>query len=360
MGFTSDRQPRSRVDGRMADRVAPRSRVAALLAVACLAGAAAGALLAQRLQRATPAASARPGDDGVTVAAQLAALPVRAGRQDLVIEVAAPATHLSPRPPVSIALVIDRSLSMTGAPLANAVAAARRLVGSLGPADAFAVISYGSTAEVVVAMRRATPANQRAAGVALDAIAAAGGTCISCGLSRGAAELARSPNASGARRVVLVADGQANLGVTDRDDLAALAAATASGGATVTAVGVGLEFDERAMLAIAERGGGNYQFVEDTRDLPAMFDAELADLAATIGVGARLVLPAVPGIRVVSSPELRIADLRAGARTRVVIQVEVDAPAGSSLAQPVELAWSRATDGAPRRAEAHVHGVVAR
>jgi Ca-activated chloride channel family protein len=297
----------------------------------------------------------------LALSARLVSDKVVAGEQDLVVTIRAPEAHGDIRPPLSLAVVIDRSGSMSGEPLANARAAAHRLVDSLADGDAFSIITYSTMDEVVTPIARATPDARAAAHQAIDQIWAHGNTCISCGIDRGASELAHTPIAGGLRRMVLISDGQANDGVYNRDDLADLAASTAARGVSLSAVGVGLDFDETTMMRLARVGHGNYYFVENTSTLGDMFAQELGGLTQTVAADLRLSIHEQPGTHVIDAygyPLLReggslvvpVADLRAGEVRKVVLRVAVASEHVASL----DLDWRRVSDGAARTSQAIV------
>ncbi|HEU0037403.1 MAG TPA: VWA domain-containing protein [Kofleriaceae bacterium] len=306
-------------------------------------------------------------DDGIRIDARLASTNILPGEldHDLAVTITTPKGRDVARPPLALAIVIDRSGSMTDTaevqPLANAKAAAARLIAQLDGADAFTIVTYSGGDETVFGMARATASNKAAARAALDQIYADGGTCISCGLRRGASELAHTPLTHGVRRMVLISDGQ---GIEEPGELAQLAGQTAAQGVSISTVGVGLDFDEQTMTQIASVGRGNYYFVEDTRHLDAMFGRELGGLTETIATDARLVLVDSPAARIEEAygyPLERtgdhviipIADLRAGEIRKVVLRVHV-APVGLGTLDlaHAELGWRRVTDGAARHATA--------
>jgi Ca-activated chloride channel family protein len=308
----------------------------------------------------TPIADA---DDGIALTAKFTSTELLASQteQFVAVSITTPAGAAQSRPPLSVAVVIDRSGSMSGAPIEHAKAAAARLIGELGANDAFTVITYSSGDEVVFPMSRATPDNQAAARSAISRIYDDGGTCISCGLTRGAAELARSPVTGGLQRIVLISDGQANEGIWDRTELAQLAANTAARGVSITALGVGLDFDEVTMQRIAEVGRGRYYFVEDTAQLAAMFSRELGGLTETIAADVRLLVDGGEGVTIVKAigypmeqqgdwSIVSIPDLRAGETRKVVLRVTTASPAVAVTS--VQLAWRRVSDGAARRSTA--------
>jgi Ca-activated chloride channel homolog len=299
-------------------------------------------------------------DDGIRLEARLISTKILPGPMDhdLAVTITAPGRDLEARPPLSLVVVVDRSGSMQGEPLRNAKAAAGRLINQLDERDAFSVVTYSSGDETVVPMSRATPDAKRRALYGLETIVDEGGTCISCGITRGTTELARSPITGGVRRIVLISDGQANegIGVPDRSELVQFAHDTAAGGISISAVGVGLDFDEVTMQRIANVGRGNYYFVEDTGKLDAMFAAELGGLAHTFATQVQLVLRDAPGARIVEaygypsrragdSVTIPISDLRAGETRKVVLRVQVAPTAtGPMTITRVGLSWHRASD----------------
>ena len=304
-------------------------------------------------------------DDGMYLVAETTTANLLVGARDenIAITIGAPKGRGAYRPPLSLAIVIDRSGSMSGAPMENAKAAASRLIGQLAPSDAFTVIAYSTGDQVVMPMSRASDANKSAARAAIERIYDDGGTCISCGLVRGAAELDASPIGDGVRRIVLISDGQANEGIWDRDELAQLAASTAAHGTSISAVGVGLDFDEVTMQRIASVGRGNYYFVEDTANLSAMFAKELGGLAETVASDVRLVVDGGDGVtieeaygyqlsRAGNSVIIPIADLRAGETRKVVLRARVaaDKVERAKHVTTVNMAWRRVSDGAQRAA----------
>ncbi|HEX2690192.1 MAG TPA: VWA domain-containing protein [Kofleriaceae bacterium] len=308
-------------------------------------------------------------DDGMAVSARLVTSRILAGvtEEDLAVTITAPNPIAEPstgRSPLSLAIVIDRSGSMHGPAIENAKAAALSVLRQLDDRDAFSVVTYSSSSETVLPMQRATDENKTAARAAIESIYDDGGTCISCGLETGAAEIARTPVNGGLRRILLISDGQANEGLYDRDELAQLAANKAARGVSISAVGVGLDFDEATMRRLAEVGRGSYSFVEDTVALSAMFLRELGNLSHTVASEVRLVATAGPGIRIEEAygyPMARadggvivpVADMRAGETRKVVFRVTVAAAhPGPLVISQVEVGWHRVSDGVPRAARA--------
>jgi len=348
------------------------SRIRTSLAVGAAIGTVIAALLVSP-RGASPLNTPTAADDGMVVSARLVTGRILAGAQEqnLAVTITAPMPAVDApagRPPLSLAIVIDRSGSMHGPAIENAKAAALSVLRQLDSRDAFAVVTYSSSSETVLPMQRATDTNKAAARAAIETIDDDGGTCISCGLETGATEVARSPVEGGLRRILLISDGQANEGLYDRDELAQLAANKAARGVSISTVGVGLDFDEHTMRRLAEVGRGNYYFVEDTVALSAMFSRELGNLSQTVASDVRLVATAGPGVRIEEAygyPMSRaggsivvpVADLRAGETRKVVFRVTVAAAhEGSLVISQVDVGWHRVSDGAQRAA--HTIAVV--
>ena len=329
-------------------------------------------LLSPRRDRIVDCDMPSPTAGDVTMTARLTSSKILPGAQtqDVAVTITANAPRSQTRPPLSLAVVIDRSGSMNGVPMRNAKAAAAELVGQLAEADAFTIVTFSSGDEVIAPIARATAANKAAARAAIDRIWDDGGTCTSCGLLSGASELGRSPIVGGLRRIVLISDGQANVGVWHRDELAQLASKTASNGVSISSVGVGLDFDEVTMTKLADVGRGTYYFVEDTANLGAMFQRELGGLTETIASDLHLVVDVrgpdlsqaghgdsveieeaygYPMTREGTQVIIPVADLRAGETRKVVLRVRLAAPhTGSISIATLRLGYRRVEDGAAR------------
>lgn len=294
----------------------------------------------------TPARSATTGPTGdtasaggLTATARASSSHIPLGTHDTHVAVTLEASPPSrARPPIHVAIVLDRSGSMSGGKLEHATHAARALVAQLRPEDRFSLISYGSDVFVDLPSTRASAAGQRAAGRALARMCADGGTNLSGGLTAARQQLAGPGAAGEIRRVVLISDGQANEGIVDPAGLADLAADIATRGISLTTVGVGLDFDERVMARMAVAGRGHYYFAESAGALARMFAEEMHKLGAIAATGVSLAVAPAPGVEVVevyghsvtrSGDRLLVpvADLHAGDIRQVVLGLRVTAPA---------------------------------
>ncbi len=267
------------------------------------------------------------------------------------------------RAPVNLALVIDKSGSMGGEKIERARDAAREAVRRLSADDVVSLIVYDSGVRVLV------PAGRVGDGEALHAaiagIRSGGGTALHDGVVAGADELRKHIEGGYTHRVVLLSDGQANVGPQTPEALGSLGALLVREGISVTTVGLGLDYNEDLMARLARRSDGNTYFVARADDLARVFGEELGDVLDVVARRVRVDLEFPAGVRPVRvvGREGRIEDGRArielnqlygGQEKFALVEVEI-APGRKDGHRDIVRArvdYLDATDGRTRTAEA--------
>ncbi|HKE17037.1 MAG TPA: VWA domain-containing protein [Kofleriaceae bacterium] len=244
--------------------------------------------------------------------------------------------------PLNLAIVMDRSGSMKGKRLANALAAARSAVQRLRDGDVVSVVTYNTAADVTVSPTVMSSATR---GHLLDRLArtrAAGDTCISCGVEAGMRMLGQRSNM--VSRILLLSDGEATAGVRDVDGFRRVAEDCRRMGASITTIGVDVDYNERIMAALARDSNGRHFFVENPTGLPAIFDQEMESLARTVANRAELTVDLSPGVSAeqvydrasVTSGSQLVVPLGAFAdRDHKTLLVRLRVPRGAAGARPV-------------------------
>lgn len=287
------------------------------------------------------------------------------GKTFLLLEIEGAAQPVA-RPAVHLALVLDRSGSMAGDRMARAKAAARGVVERMQDGDVVTVVSFDTATELAVPPTVLGAGSRSSVLAAIDRIALGGDTCVSCGIEHAMRELGRS--ASGPTRMIVLSDGKTNHGVRDADGLRALATGCGSRGVAVTTVGMGLDYEEDKLAAIAEASNGRHHFVESAGSLSALFEAEAESLAATLATDASIDVTLREGVRLVrvldrdhettgSRLTVSLGALALGETKTVLIELEISTAArGSRPVADVALSYAEVGD-TPARLDGSI-GVV--
>ncbi|MEZ4410228.1 MAG: VWA domain-containing protein [Polyangiales bacterium] len=182
------------------------------------------------------------------------------------------------RRPLSVSIVIDRSGSMSGRPLKQATEAAGLLVRQLSPSDTVSVVVYDSRVDTIVAPTRVT--DPEAIVKKVNGVRPAGATALHGGWLRGCEHAAEVPSDEAVRRVLLLTDGQANVGVTATPEIVAQAAKQAEQAVVTSTLGFGLGFNEDLLIGMAEAGRGNFYYIESPDEATQLFLIEGESITA--------------------------------------------------------------------------------
>ena len=180
------------------------------------------------------------------------------------------------RTPLNLAVVLDKSGSMTGAKLEKAKQAATQLVDRLAPNDVFSLVIYSDEARVLVPAQKVE--DKDALKEKIASIEAGGSTALYAGVKTGARQLQEYFSGKCINRVILLSDGLANVGPSSTSDLRRLGHELAESGISVTTIGVGDDYNEDLMAGLAEASDANYYYVQDTEKLPEIFAKELGEM----------------------------------------------------------------------------------
>ncbi len=283
----------------------------------------------------------------------------RPSRLDLLLTITPPAPEADPqrqqRPPLNLALVIDRSGSMSGTKLSYARKAARFLAGELTSRDRLAIVSFDDEVKVVVP---STPViDPQPFIAAINRIHSGGCTALFDGWLAGATQVAEHLDPTQMNRVLMLSDGQANEGLTDQEQIATKVAGLTQRGISTSAFGLGADFDEDLMGAMAAAGDGTLAHIETPSQLADLYASELQGLATTFGRRVSIGLRGKHGAEVVDllndlkptgAGNHQLPNLRAGQELNVGVHLKLPAWIPNQEILSVRLAWD-APDSSERQ-----------
>lgn len=256
------------------------------------------------------------------------------------------------RVPVNVAFVLDRSGSMADSrKFTLAREAVEQALRMLRPADRFALVVYDTVIDVLARSAHATPSAKAAALEALSLVEPRGGTDLGAGWLRGCEAVAEQLDSEGVTRCILLSDGLANHGITNRDELAMHAGELRRRGVATSTMGVGADFDEHLLRDMAHEGGGNFHFIEGAAQIAGIMTGELGEALEVTMRNASLYLTLPGGARaeplnryrhqrVPGTNELRIelGDLVSEQEIATVVEINFErGPIGETAAIAVAL-----------------------
>ncbi len=188
------------------------------------------------------------------------------------------------RVPINVALVIDRSGSMSEDDRISAARdAANVALERLSADDIVSLISFNHKVEVLHPAARLGSARDSLKH-AIQRLKPDGTTALYAGVKEGGQQVREYLSDNKVNRVVLVSDGLANVGPSSPSELAALGRELGGKGISVTTIGLGLDYNEDLMQRLAGASDGNHAFVESSAQLASIFDKEFGD---ALSVSAR-------------------------------------------------------------------------
>ena len=270
----------------------------------------------------------------------------------LMLDLTAPQNPtLANRPGQAVQVVLDRSGSMSGAPLEAAKGSLLKLVDRLAPQDSFGLVAFDDTALVIAPTRTMAEHDMPSLRKVIREMQPGGSTDISAGYLLGLRELKRV-QAVGGSTLLLISDGHANAGETAPKFFSEVSTKSATEKVTTSTIGLGNGYDETILEALAQGGGGAHRFAGTIDEAVGAIAAEVDDLLDKTIVNAVLrltptaAMTAVPTIEILQrlpywmdgpTYVVQLGDLFSGENRRFVIDIEVPGIAALGLCKLADI-----------------------
>ena len=208
--------------------------------------------------------------------------PFRAGHHTLRVGVQGAEVSREERPPLHLTFLADVSGSMSSAdklPLAKE--ALHMLVDSLREDDTVGLCTYAG--RVARILEPTSAANKREIHDAIEALNSGGSTAMSAGIDI-AYEMAWEAFEEGhENRVIVMSDGDANVGNTSWEQMLANIKGYADQGVTVSTIGFGMgNYKDTLMEQLSNNGDGNNFYIDGREQAQRVFVEDLAGTLVTI------------------------------------------------------------------------------
>jgi Ca-activated chloride channel family protein len=175
------------------------------------------------------------------------------------------------------------------------VEAVKYLIDHLGPEDRAAVVAFADKAEVVASADQVLGNKaqvKKDLDHRLDELEIGGGTQMALGMEKALAEIEKHYSPHRLNRLLLLTDGQTyeerkclDLARQQRDRV------------SCSTLGVGIEFNEKLLMEMAETSGANYHFISDPATIPGIFSRELEGLRNIALTNARIEVRLSAGVQ---------------------------------------------------------------
>lgn len=197
---------------------------------------------------------------------------------------------------VDMVIVLDQSGSMRGQKIEYARQAVLDLLSGLSARDRFALIGYANGVRKYSELMNVTEANREELESIIYRISTGGHTNLGAGLQEGINTLLSSNRNGNVEKLILISDGLANRGITRPDALGNIASIAVEEEFAISTVGVGNDFNEQLMTAIADKGAGNYYYLADPESFAEVFHKEFQNSKIVAARAVEIKIPLPEGV----------------------------------------------------------------
>jgi Ca-activated chloride channel family protein len=278
------------------------------------------------------------------------------------VQTPAVAAQTVERAPLDVSLVVDTSGSMSGSKIVNARMAAASFLESLADGDLVSLYAFSDAVTELAPPTTVSPATRAELLRRVQGLEASGGTNLHDGLEVARRAVEHAPSSHPVRRIVMISDGRATVGDTSPQSIANVAALATENGTQVTAIGVGTDYDESTLGAMAVRSAGRLYHLEDPSQMATILHSELNLLGQTVAANAYIEFTPAEGVAVEGTDAVRVdrqgevvrvplGNLYASQQREVLLHARIPTTSNGARAfGTARLVWQSPTNAEERRA----------
>jgi Ca-activated chloride channel family protein len=223
-----------------------------------------------------------------SVAMDMAPSPFARDRHILRVGVSTKPIAATERKPANLVFLVDVSGSMQPAdrlPLAKR--ALRILVENLQEHDTVALVTYAGSTRV--ALKPTSIAQRGRILSAIEDLGAGGSTAMGDGIELAYKQAAKNLKPGTVSRVIVLSDGDANVGNTTHEKILSTIASKVKEGVTVSTIGFGTgNYNDALMEQLANKGNGNNYYVDGVSAAKRVFQEQLGSTLEVVAKDVKL------------------------------------------------------------------------
>ncbi|HZH92102.1 MAG TPA: VWA domain-containing protein [Pyrinomonadaceae bacterium] len=196
--------------------------------------------------------------------------------------------HKEDLPPANLVFLLDVSGSMNSPDKLPLVKSSLRMLAEqLSARDRISIVVYAGSSGLVLP---STPGDRRGEIIAaLDALEAGGSTNGGEGIRLAYRVATENFIRGGINRVILATDGDFNVGTTSEGELTRLIEEKRKGGVFLSVLGFGTgNVKDATMETLADKGNGNYAYIDDVQEARKVLGEQLGATIATIAKDVKI------------------------------------------------------------------------
>lgn len=226
----------------------------------------------------------KPTEQPFSVQHTLIESPYKSGAKLLKIAIAAKETTKDALPPANLVFLVDVSGSMKDKdklPLAKQTL--RILTEQLRDTDSVSIITYANGEKLILPATYATKEGKAKMLNAINQMQADGATAGEQAIQLAYAEAQKHHKKDGINRILLMTDGDFNVGITDFNALKDMVSQKRKSGISLSTFGYGTgNYNEHLMEQLADAGDGNYSYIDSDKEAKKVLSRQLSSTLATV------------------------------------------------------------------------------